>query len=127
MKKLLIVASLLTIMVGCKTTECTMAKCDKGEKSGIETLLNEDKAVQTNVIFNSTQNKTVALKIKAGEKLKEHTSPVPAFFICVKGDGIYTTEKGDTTAMKSGDYVFIEAEVKHEVTAIKDSHFLLIK
>ena len=127
MKKLLIVASLLTIMVGCKTTECTMSKCDKGEKSAIENLFKEDKAVQTNMLFKATEGKTVALKIKAGEKLKEHVSAVDAFFICVKGEAKYYTEKGDTTLMKSGDYVFIKADVKHEVAALKESHFLLIK
>ena len=127
MKRVLIIASLLTIMVGCKTTKCTMSECDKGEKSGIEKLFTEEKPVQTNVLFNATQGKTIALKIEAGEKLKEHVSPVDAFLICVKGEGFYATEKGDTTAMKSGDYVFIQANVKHEVVAEKESHFLLIK
>ena len=127
MKRVLIIASLLTIMVGCKTTKCTMSECDKGEKSGIEKLFTEEKPVQTNVLFNATQGKTIALKIEAGEKLKEHVSPVDAFLICVKGEGFYATEKGDTIAMKSGDYVFIEADLKHEVVAEKESHFLLIK
>ncbi len=127
MKRVLIIASLLTIMVGCKTTECTMSKCESGEKSGIENYFKEQKAVQTSVLFSGEQGKTIALKIEAGEKLKEHTSPVDAFLICVKGEGFYATEKGDTTAMKSGDYVFIEADLKHEVVAEKESHFLLIK
>lgn len=127
MKRVLIIASLLTIMVGCKTTECAMSNCEKGEKSGMETLFTEEKPVQTKVLFNATQGKTIALKIKAGEKLKEHVSPVDAFLICVKGDGVYSTEKGDTTIMKSGDYVFIEADLKHEVAAVKESHFLLMK
>jgi quercetin dioxygenase-like cupin family protein len=127
MKRVLIIASLLTIMVGCKTTECAMSECEKAEISGIEKVFTEDKAVQTNMLFKAAEGKTVALKIKAGEKLKEHISPVDAFLICVKGEGFYATEKGDTTAMKSGDYVFIQANVKHEVVAEKESHFLLIK
>lgn len=127
MKTVFIIASLLTIMVGCKTTESAMGNYNIVEKSGIENLFSGEKAVQTSVLFNATQGITVALKIKEGEKLKEHTSPVDAFLICVKGEASYATEKGDTTAMKSGDYVFIKADLKHEVVAVHESHFLLIK
>ncbi|MFT6969999.1 MAG: quercetin dioxygenase-like cupin family protein [Roseivirga sp.] len=127
MKKVLIIASLLIIAVGCTSTEVIMSNTSKVEKSGIENLFKEEKAVQTNVLFNATQGKTIALKIEAGEKLKEHVSPVDAFLICVKGKGFYATEKGDTTAMKPGDYLFIEADLKHEVVAVTESHFLLVK
>ncbi len=126
MKKVLIIASLFTIMVGCKSTECATS-CSKAGESGIEKLFTEKKPVQTNVLFKATEGKTIALKIEAGEKLKEHVSEVDAFFICVKGEGFYATEKGDTTLMKEGDYLFIEANLKHEVVAVKESHFLLIK
>ncbi len=127
MKKLLIITSLLIITAGCTTTESDMSNNDKVEKSGIENLFQEEKAVQTNVVFNASQGKTIALKIEAGEKLEEHVSPVDAFLICVKGKGFYATEKGDITTMKPGDYLFIEADLKHEVVAEKESHFLLIK
>jgi quercetin dioxygenase-like cupin family protein len=126
MKKTLIVASLFTVMVACKSTECA-TNCKPTGESGIETLFTEKKAVQTNVLFKATEGKTIALKIEAGEKLKEHVSAVDAFLICVKGEGFYATEKGDTTLMNSGDYLFIEANLKHEVVAVKESHFLLIK
>jgi quercetin dioxygenase-like cupin family protein len=127
MKKVLIITSLLIITAGCTSNRVIMSNNSQVEKSGLENLFQEQKAVQTNVIFNASQGKTIALKIEAGEKLAEHTSPVDAFLICVKGDGFYATANGDTTAMKSGDYVFIEADLKHEVVANTESHFLLIK
>lgn len=127
MKKVLIIATLLVTGVSCTSTEVIMSDTNNVEKSGLENLFTEDKAVETNMLFNSTQGKTIALKIAAGEKLEEHVSLVDAFLICVKGDGFYATEKGDTIAMKSGDYVFIEADLKHEVVAEKESHFLLLK
>jgi quercetin dioxygenase-like cupin family protein len=59
------------------------------------------------------------------EQLKEHLSKVPALLVCVSGNAVYRDEK-EFINLKSGDYVNIEANMKHSID-IEESNFLLIK
>jgi quercetin dioxygenase-like cupin family protein len=87
----------------------------------------ENKPVQTSMLFSATEAKVISLQIASKEKLKEHLSKVPALLVCVSGNAVYRDEKQSVINLKSGDYVHIEANMKHSIDAIEESNFLLIK
>ena len=93
----------------------------------LKNLHTENKPVQTNMLFSTTEGKVISLQIASGEHLKEHLSKVPALLVCVSGNAIYNEENGTTIELKTGDVVNIEADVKHSIDAIAESNFLLIK
>ncbi|MBX9808044.1 MAG: cupin domain-containing protein [Flavobacteriaceae bacterium] len=93
----------------------------------LKNLHTENKAVQTKVLFEPTESKVISLQIASGGQLKEHITKVPALLVCISGEGVFQDEKGKSIELKSGDYVNIEANVKHWVDAKEDSNFLVIK
>lgn len=93
----------------------------------LKELHTENKSVQTQLLFSTTQGKVISLQIAKGETLKEHVSNVPALLVCVSGNVIYTDEKESVISMSSGTYVLIEVNVKHAVKATEKSNLLLIK
>ena len=86
-----------------------------------------DKPVQTQVLFEPTENKVIALQIAKNEQLKEHVTKVPALLICVTGEATFSNENGEKIHLKSGDFIKIPVDVKHWVDAHELSNFLLIK
>ena len=93
----------------------------------LKNLHTDNKPVQTNVVFSAEEGKVISIQIAAHEQLKEHITKVPALLVCVVGNAIYHDEKGKSMELKPGDYVNIEANVKHWVDAKEDSNFLVIK
>lgn len=93
----------------------------------LKNLHTENKPVQTQLLFEPKDAKVISLQIAKGETLKEHVSKVPALLVCVSGNSVFTDEKGTVVNLNSGVYVMIEENVKHEVKAIEESDFLLIK
>ena len=93
----------------------------------LKDLHTEDKPVQTKVVFEPTESKVISLQIVSGGQLKEHITKVPALLVCVTGTAVFQDEKGKSIELKTGDYVNIEANVKHWVDANEDSNFLVIK
>lgn len=86
-----------------------------------------DKAVSAiPVPFKGTEGRIIALQINAGEQLKEHSTPVPAWLICIKGHARFHTEQ-QATELLPGDYIPIEPLIKHRVEGITTSQLLLIK
>lgn len=92
----------------------------------LQDLHTEGKAVQTNVLFEPTQN-VISIQIAKGEQLKEHITKIPALLVCVFGEAFFSDENAQKISLKSGDYVKIEPNVKHKIDAIEESNFLLIK
>ncbi|MBP7319291.1 MAG: cupin domain-containing protein [Flavobacterium sp.] len=90
-------------------------------------LHSSDKPVQTQVLFEPTENKVIALQIAKNEQLKEHVTKVPALLICVTGEATFSNENGEKIHLKSGDFIKIPVDVKHWVDAHELSNFLLIK
>lgn len=90
-------------------------------------LHSSDKPVQTQVLFEPTENKVIALQIAKNEQLKEHVTKVPALLICVTGEAIFSNENGEKIHLKSGDFIKIPVDVRHWVDAHELSNFLLIK
>ncbi|WP_395049689.1 cupin domain-containing protein [Flavobacterium sp.] len=93
----------------------------------LKNLHTDNKLVQTQVIFAAEEGKVISLHIASGGQLKEHITKVPALLVCISGDAVFQDEKGKSIPLKSGDYVNIEANVKHLVDANENSDFLVIK
>ena len=93
----------------------------------LKNLHTENKPVQTKVLFEPTESKVISLQIASGGQLKEHITKVPALLVCVTGNAVFQDEKGKSIELKSGDYVNIEANVKHWVDTKEESNFILIK
>ena len=126
MKHLILLFSVF-ILLGCKTTEKQISISKNNyPKMNLKDLHKEDKAVQTKLLFEADEGKVVSLQIAAGEQLKEHLSKVPTILICVSGKAIYKQASGNVI-LEAGDYVMIPKDIKHEVNAITDSNFILIK
>lgn len=86
----------------------------------------DDKLLQTKKIFTASEG-VISIQIKSGGRLKEHTTNVAALLICVTGEVVFENEKETRENLFPGDYVNIEPNIKHWVTAEKDSNLLLIK
>lgn len=93
----------------------------------LSNLHSSDKPVQTQVLFEPTENKVIALQIAKNEQLKEHVTKVPALLVCINGDATFSNENGEKIHLKSGDFIKIPVDVKHWVDAHELSNFLLIK
>ncbi len=92
----------------------------------LKDLHKEDKPLQTKKIFTAAEG-VISIQLKSGGLLKEHVTIVPALLVCVTGHVVFENDKGSKEILIPGDYVNIEANVKHWVTAGKDSNLLLIK
>lgn len=86
-----------------------------------------EKPVQTQLLFEPTEAKVIALQIAKNEQLKEHITKVPALLVCVTGDATFCNENDEKIHLKSGDFIKIPEEVKHWIDAHELSNFLLIK
>ena len=91
----------------------------------LKDLLAADKPLQTKKIFSATDG-VMAIQINAGGQLKEHQTNVQSLLVCILGEVVFENEKGTKEILIPGDYVNIEANVKHWVAALKDSSLMLI-
>ena len=121
--KIIITIASLFILMGCKSVQNN----SNTTTMNLKNLHTENKAVQTNLLFQPTDGKVISLQIAKNEQLAEHVSKVPALLVCVSGNAVYTDEKGTVINLSSGAYVMIEQNVKHAVKAIEESNFLLMK
>ena len=91
------------------------------------TDLHSDKPISATAMFKSETGTTVAIQIQKGERLAEHITKVPALLVCITGHAHFENEKGEKHELKAGDYVQIEAMVKHWVDGLHTSHLILVK
>ena len=77
--------------------------------------------------FKAEEGNVTAIQILNNQLLKEHTTKIPALLVCVTGEVVFKNEKGTKEILLPGDYVNIEPDIKHWVTAEKDSNLLLSK
>jgi quercetin dioxygenase-like cupin family protein len=127
MRKLIFLLGIL-VFIGCKNDEKTTLQQSTNTypKMNLKSLHTEDKAVQTKLLLQAKEGKVMSLQIAKGKELKEHVSNVQAILICVSGKSIYKELSGETN-LEAGDYVMIEKDVKHEVLALTNSNFILVK
>lgn len=93
----------------------------------LKDLYKEDKPVQSSILFNSLENKTISMQIAKNELLNEHTTKVSAILICISGNSMYEDENGTLVNLRNGDFVIILPYIKHWVKANETSNFILIK
>ncbi len=93
----------------------------------IKELHTTEKPVSATSLFKSELGNATAIKIKEGEKLKEHTTKTPALLICMEGEVNFANENGLQETLKPGDYINIEPLVRHWVEATIESNLILIK
>jgi quercetin dioxygenase-like cupin family protein len=86
-----------------------------------------DKAISTLQLFKATEGNIIALKILKNEQLKEHSTKTPALLVCIDGSAMFENENHKKEILLTGDYIIIEANVKHWINAKMDSNLLLIK
>jgi len=122
MKKIIFLLAII-IMAGCNQNSNTIKNQSKMNLKNIHT---EAKDVQTKLLLKAEEGKVVSLQIAKGKQLKEHVSNVPAILICVSGEAIYRAESVEVN-LYNGDYVFIKKDVKHEIDAVTNSNFILVK
>ena len=88
---------------------------------------NIEKVVSAYPLFKGEEGVAMAMQILAGEQLKENITKTPALLICVSGKAVFQNEKGELINLQSGDFVEIEAMVKHWVDGIETSQLVLLK
>jgi len=93
----------------------------------IKELHQQDKPVSAISFFKTESGGVISIQILKNQTLKEHITKVPALLLCVEGKVLYSEENGKEVELFSGDYVNIEAMVKHWVDGIEDSQLVLIK
>ena len=92
----------------------------------LKDIFTADKPLQTKKIFTAVEG-VISMQMNASGQLKEHITNIPAMLVVVLGEVIFENEKGTKEVLMPGDYISIEANVKHWVTAAKESSLLLIK
>jgi quercetin dioxygenase-like cupin family protein len=93
----------------------------------LKTYHTEDKPLQTKVIFNTQEGNIISIQMKKDALLKEHITKVPAMLICIDGEVIFENENKVKETLHQGDFINIEANVKHWLSATDISHLILIK
>jgi quercetin dioxygenase-like cupin family protein len=93
----------------------------------LKNIHDNDKVVSAVPVFKTEKGATISIRIKENGHLKEHISKVPALLVCLNGKAEFGDEQGLERFMTPGDYIEIEPMVKHWISAINESNFLLIK
>jgi len=93
----------------------------------IQKIHSKDKAVSAVSIFKSDVASATAIQLLKYETLKEHITKTPALLVCVMGEIIFENEKGDKSTLLTGDFIYIEKDIKHWLIAVLESQLILIK
>ncbi len=86
-----------------------------------------DKGVSAQALFKGGTGVVAALQVLAGELLAEHITKTAAMLLCVTGEVVFENENGQVQTLKAGDYMDIDAMVKHWVKGVEDSQLVLMK
>ncbi len=85
------------------------------------------KNISSKLIFTASTGKVMSIHMTEDSLLAEHTSPVHALLMCVVGKVSYDDQSGKNIQLTNGEYVEIEPQIVHRVTAHTDSQLLLIR
>lgn len=83
--------------------------------------------LETSKLFEASEGKVIHISLQKNGFLKEHITKVSAFLVCISGETVYEDENNANITLKNGDYVNIEANVKHWLVGIAQSSLILIK
>lgn len=90
-------------------------------------LHTQEKEVSATSLFKGEIGSATTMQLKQNAELKEHVSKTPALLLCVTGGVLYEEETGIKVEMLPGDYVHIQANVKHWLVARSLSQMILLK
>ena len=93
----------------------------------LEDLHTAEKPVSIVKMGHAEKAEIRAIKILKNEVFAKHSTTIPAVLYCVSGETVYESEDGEKHELKSGGFVNIPANVVHWLTAVQQSHLLLIK
>ncbi|HEY8399665.1 MAG TPA: hypothetical protein VIK89_00310 [Cytophagaceae bacterium] len=85
-----------------------------------------EKPVSAQPLFKG-EGTSVALQILKGHQLKAHITKIPALLICITGQVVYEEETGTKVTLHPGDFINIEANIKHWIDGVEDSQLILLK
>jgi len=85
------------------------------------------KEISTNKLFDNHNAVVTSIQIKAGGRLKEHSSPKNAFLYCASGKVGFENEFQEVIELEQGSFIEIQQLVKHSVLGIEDSILLLCR
>jgi quercetin dioxygenase-like cupin family protein len=85
------------------------------------------KGVSSVSLFKTLEGNVTSIQILANEQLKEHSTKVPAFLLCLTGEAVFENEEGEKHTLTAGEYVNIEPFIQHWINAKSTSSFILIK
>jgi quercetin dioxygenase-like cupin family protein len=93
----------------------------------IEDLHTDKNKVSAFSLFKGELGTTTAIQLPRNGTLKEHITKTPALLLCVSGVVTYEDEKEQEISLEPGDYVLIEPNVKHWLSASVDAQLVLLK
>ena len=93
----------------------------------IKDLHKDTKTISTASLFKSTEGNITSIQILEGQQLKEHITKVPTLLLCLTGEAIFENENGIKLTLTTSDYVNIEPNIKHWISAKTTSNLILIK
>lgn len=89
-------------------------------------LLKKSEYKPNKIEIDKLSENALLITLYKGQQLKEHKMPKSAILLCVEGEVLYNHAEHEVN-LTPIQYVQIEANLLHELTAITDSKVLLIK
>lgn len=83
--------------------------------------------LETSKLFEASEGKVIHISLQKNGFLKEHITKVEALLLCISGETVYEDENNANITLKNGDYLYIQANVKHWLVGISQSSLILIK
>lgn len=93
-----------------------------------ELLASEEAGPIFRPLFKSQNGRLTAIRLRKGEIIKAHKSPVPAMLLVLEGEVVYE-QPGDGLSQRIGalEYTAIPPETIHQVEATMDAYCILIQ
>ncbi len=88
---------------------------------------NQEKPLQIQKIFGSSEGSVISIQLLENAELKEHITKTPALLLGINGETVYEDEKGHKVNISNGDFYQIEPNVKHWLISKTKSNLILIK
>jgi len=79
-------------------------------------------------LFKAQNGRLIAIRLRKGELIQEHKSPVPALFLVLEGAVLYE-QPGESIVRRLGalEYTDIPPDTVHQVSAETDAYCLLVQ
>ncbi len=86
----------------------------------LEELKFSDEKISTKVILETSFSKEIRILLKAGQLMKDHKAPYPIIIHLIEGEVDFGL-KDQQYLLKEGDIFSLEANVTHNLLAVKNS------